>query len=620
LLDLTDTTVTLETLGDEEPDNDADTFIFTLAANDPWIKSFRSTFTLTDTMDEFIGIGPDEFGSTFPGIVFIGEDSIFTVGNDLLRLEGTVTATATDAQLQFTGTAAGESEVNIGGRVIIISGADPSPSWTLSGPLLTATKTKITVDDGDDTRRGEHLLAMRDTATLIGPSTGDALFSFDDNSSLTDPENFSSLTNDGNVFSIRRSLDPTTPTTLELGGPLLIANNSTFDIGGSIVSQSESAELEGNGTEALFQFNSSTFDIEHHFLRLDDTCGNCGNPGTPGAATVTLEGSLLFAENNTTLKVGTDSSRGGDLITIRDGSQLIMNTSKPVVELSGGTLTVGTDEGTTDTRNHLFFLEGVDPDGDGIGTRPIEGSADDAFSVGTENAELPIGTLLKATDGATITVKRDPGDMTAGGSPRGGTALRLDTALLEATLPIIELLRSSLLTDGGVVSMLDSKVISNSAFVALRDKSEITTIGRFALLDNSLITVKDALIDLKGGSIMKIGSSTNLQDLLRLTNGSIITVVDGPLIRVDGKDTLLEISRRLVNFGGTGGNKIVVKNSLCEGACVVKRGIQVLESGTGSISIDRNPIGNGALGSIDPSSTSAAIIQATDGGEVKIGL
>jgi len=298
-----------------------------------------------------------------------------------------------------------------------------------------------------------------------------------------------------------------------------------------------------------------------------------------------------------------------------------MNSAKPVVLLSGGTHTIGTaDTSANNTSNYMFRLRGRGSKTDGttgLGTdQPIKGNGADPALPGAEN---PIGTLLKATGGATIEVKIGASDTS------GGRAISLDKALYEATLPIIDLFSSgatqtTLTTAREAIRMDDSKAVS---------------LGPVIALDNGLITVKSgALIRLRRGSNWDITG-----DLLKLTNGSQITVVNGPLIRVgelassgDAKaKATLNVSGALVNFGGTGTNKIIVRNSLCAAACAVKSGIQVLESGPtatkGTITIGPNPIkGAGAIeprvvlgpGVVDVISNKAAIIQATSNGVVDI--
>lgn len=79
----------------------------------------------------------------------------------------------------------------------------------------------------------------------------------------------------------------------------------------------------------------------------------------------------------------------------------------------------------------------------------------------------------------------------------------------------------------------------------------------------------------------------------------------------------------LVNFGGSGNNKIIVNNTLCSGACATKGGsgvqaIQVKEGTAGSITIGSNPIKNSSLGTITYQGSNTALIQTGSSGKVNI--
>ncbi|MBI2229301.1 MAG: hypothetical protein HYU46_09390 [Deltaproteobacteria bacterium] len=99
-----------------------------------------------------------------------------------------------------------------------------------------------------------------------------------------------------------------------------------------------------------------------------------------------------------------------------------------------------------------------------------------------------------------------------------------------------------------------------------------------------------------------------------MANGSRINVFNGPLINVAGAGSVLDVSGALVNFGGTGGNKIIVNNSIAPTATL--SGLPVSATTGGSVSIGPNPVKNPGLGNI---SVTGSLIQATNNGQVKIG-
>ena len=301
-----------------------------------------------------------------------------------------------------------------------------------------------------------------------------------------------------------------------------------------------------------------------------------------------------FLHLRSTLNIGTDPAISADLLDIRDGGRLVMNSADPVVLLDGATITVGTADTTGhDSPNRLFNLQGVNTDpATGLGTdQPIIGNGIDPPSFA--GATKPIGVLLEATDGTTVAVQKGAGDTA------GGNALYLDTALLEASAPIIHLIGSatgqtSLKTDGSTMDLF---------------KSTVTALGPVVALDRGLITVQN-------GPLMRLTDGSNMivtGDLLSLINGSRINVLNGPLASVDGAGSRLSVSGALVNFGGTGGNSIVVNNNIVPTATL--SGLPVSATTGGSISIGPNPVKNPDKGSI---SVTGTLIQATNGGAVNI--
>jgi len=149
------------------------------------------------------------------------------------------------------------------------------------------------------------------------------------------------------------------------------------------------------------------------------------------------------------------------------------------------------------------------------------------------------------------------------------------------------------------------------------EQSKAMSLGPVIALDKGLITVTS-------GALIRLGSGSNWDvtgDLLNLTNGSKITVVNGPLIRVDGgaptgtspANSILNVSGALVNFGGTGGNQIVVNNSITPTATL--SGIPVKTSGGGSVTIGPNPVKNPTLGTI---SVTGSLIESKNNGQVNI--
>lgn len=177
--------------------------------------------------------------------------------------------------------------------------------------------------------------------------------------------------------------------------------------------------------------------------------------------------------------------------------------------------------------------------------------------------------------------------------------VRFDTALFEASAPILSVIG----TAPGQAS-----VTSGGATLDLF-KSTVTTLGPVVALDNGLINVQNGpVIRLANGSSMIVTG-----DLFNLINASRINVLNGPLASVDGVGSLLNVSGALANFGGTGGNQIVVNNNITPTATL--SGLPVSATTGGSITIGPNPVTNPALGNI---SVNGSLISATQGGSVNI--
>jgi hypothetical protein len=282
---------------------------------------------------------------------------------------------------------------------------------------------------------------------------------------------------------------------------------------------------------------------------------------------------LLFNEGGTVNLAGgsvleaVNSTLSFDFAVVQSdfGGQLLSTSAAPLIALNGGTLT---------SRGHLVMLSGNDLS-TGVERTPVRAS-----QIG--------GPLLEATNGATMNIT--------------GNALRLDTALLDATAPVIRLIGSpttdtSLTTGGSTMDLFRSSVTSNGPVVAL---------------DKGIINVRSGpLINLADGSRLIVAG-----DLLSLLNGSKINVFNGPLVRVSGTDSLLNVGGALVFFGGTGGNQIVVNNSIPPTA--IPGGIPVSTATGGSVTIGPNPVTNPGLGTITVS-PGGSVIQATGGGTVRVG-
>jgi FecR protein len=273
-------------------------------------------------------------------------------------------------------------------------------------------------------------------------------------------------------------------------------------------------------------------------------------------SSVSLAGPLLRATDaNLTVPVS--------LLSVLPGGRFSSSTDEPLVRITGGTHALGTDVA-------MFDLAG-------------RGTAIDVDSGRLLATDTPLrtgGSLFEA-DGATVTTQQ---------------ALRVDTALLEATAPLLHLRNGSVLT-------------SAADAITLSGTSRLTTGSTLVAVDASRLAVAmGALVNVAGGSVLGVTG-----DLLSLRNGSIVSLLNGPLLSVSG-GSLASIGGGLVAFGGSGGNLLSVSNSLCGGSCLLIGGIPValLNGATaGNVSIGAGAIQNPGLGSIKRASPSTALLSVS---------
>ena len=117
-------------------------------------------------------------------------------------------------------------------------------------------------------------------------------------------------------------------------------------------------------------------------------------------------------------------------------------------------------------------------------------------------------------------------------------------------------------------------------------------------------------------------------DFASLVNGSKLAVINGPLIFVDAKSNLT-VTGGLVNFGGTGGNQILVKNDIPitgNAGGVSNKLFPINVGGSSSITIGPNPVKGdpGGVGNVvsavskSGAPNTGVLIQAIGGSNVTI--
>jgi hypothetical protein len=181
-----------------------------------------------------------------------------------------------------------------------------------------------------------------------------------------------------------------------------------------------------------------------------------------------------------------------------------------------------------------------------------------------------------------------------------GSVLRVDTALLEATAPLLNLKSSTMLT--------------NDSALNLSFRANVSSLGPMIALNNSTLTVAaGALVNVGFGSLLAVRG-----DLVQLANGSTLNLFNGPLARVTGNSTLA-VSGGLVSFIG-GGNTLNLNNTLCAAfSCTNLGGLNVaLTGGASAANVSlTNPIQG--VGTANIGANAAAIVVSGAGSKVSVG-
>jgi hypothetical protein len=274
---------------------------------------------------------------------------------------------------------------------------------------------------------------------------------------------------------------------------------------------------------------------------------------------VRLAGPLLQATNS-------DLTVPFSLVSAIQGGSLVSTSTDPLVQLVGGTHSFGS------MRLPMFDVAGMNTATD----------AETGLTLGTDRPLQIAGPLL-ATSGATVNAYQ---------------AVRIDTALLEASAPLLSLRNGSHLT-------------STTDAVQLSYQAKVTSLGSLVRLDHSTLTIANgAALTVAGGSLLRVTG-----DLFSLTNGSTLQVLSGPLVSLS-RGSILSVNGSLIGFGGTGGNVVSVANSLCP--CATIGGIPVSLTGgalASNVSIT-GAIKNGNLGSLSLAPNAAVI--RVDGAATKV--
>jgi hypothetical protein len=336
-------------------------------------------------------------------------------------------------------------------------------------------------------------------------------------------------------------------TTMSLSGSFFRSTSERLDSSSDFLTI-QGFKITSSSSDPLLWFNGSTLTTPGQFVRMS-------------YSDVSTNGSFVRAEN---------------------GTQIIQTAAaEPFVSMQGGSLAA----------QSLFDLSG----------RASATAVDAAtgLTLGTDRplqpgAESPV---FDADGGASVRVV--------------GSAYRIDTALLEATAPLLNLQNGTTVTTGDhAVDLVGRSTVSipNDA------------VSMVTLRAAGLTVASGHLVNVAGGSVLNIAGN-----LVSLADGSTLNILNGLLLNVSGGSSAT-IGRSLVSFSGVG-NLLNVSNSIAPTALI--NGIPV-SGPVDSFRIDANAIAGAGSGTIringvaltpttPLSSLTGSLVAVQSGGTVKVG-
>jgi hypothetical protein len=538
------------------------------------------------TSDQLFVVTGAGSGATLAGPLLDATGTVFTLTGPLAEVSSAATLDASSASplaslsggslslgagTAFVVTSTGPS--TIGGSLLRTTGADltttgnfvtvsGSLTGTGSAPLLDLTGGAVSARTGLAVSSAGGRLVL--DGSVLGRTGGsftvtDDLLSITTGGRLTDTGTAALLAFTGGTVNIGNGggdqlfVVNGAGSQATLAGPLLSATASTLSFTGTaLVEVSAGATLTDTAGARLVSLSGGTLAL--------GSAANAFLLNTSGTAT--LAGGLLDA-------AGTDITAAGDFVRALGGGRLVvLGSTSPLLSLTGGTHQFG-------AAANIYRLSGT-----ATAVDPVSG-----LTLGTEEPIRAAGSLFEAV-GATATTQR---------------AVRLDTALLQASAPLL-----SLRASGGIPSQLTTTANA----IDLTTRARLNATAPVVALDGSRLTVAGgALVNVANGSYLGVTGH-----LLSVANGSQLTVANGALLFAAG-GSVVNISGALLSFGGAG-STVTVSNALCP--CTVIGGIPVRLSGgalAANVSIT-NAIQNAAGNTVSIGGGAAAI--RVDGATTKL--
>jgi YVTN family beta-propeller protein len=368
------------------------------------------------------------------------------------------------------------------------------------------------------------------------------------------------------------------------GNPLVDSTHSTFnvgnsastgafrhfflvrDLGGSTGSIAASAAIQGPLLDSL----GDIFNVSAGFVEV-----NAGTSASRVFLTRTVNTAYLLDFSNSTVNLGTainaTSAGTGNLFEVNSHTGMSLN--GPLANVVGGGAT------TAWNVDRLVYVDcgSGSPCSAGAGNPGLDtgGSASAAinFSSGFTGTHVVQQEMFRLTGFATTSELdsdavgnlvgtdqplRHSGTFFAGAGTSMSTnkVMRLDTALLEASAPILHLTASSTIT-----SASHALELVNAAKLT----ASLSGDALFKLNASNLTITNGSLVSLGGSSFMSV-----IGNLLSLFNGSAASITNGGLVSVSGTSVFRLTGGSLVAFlGGTGTSTVNVTGTSGAGGTIV---------------------------------------------------
>jgi hypothetical protein len=398
-------------------------------------------------------------------------------------------------------------------------------SANVTGGLLRAT-------DGSTVTMSSPAVNVSPGVTLT--ASGTPLLQLDDAQLVSGNANFG-----GGLLGVNGDASARATATIS-GGLLTAANGSAITTRGNAINVSR-GDLTLGPTAALQLFDSSLSVLEGQLLSVSNggTLSSSGEILRAERSQVTTAFGGIFVGGATWNASGAPVLRATDS-TVTIGDRLInaqgngaLTTALPSTPAAAYALVAldFSNAGKLTTGQHAIDVLGAatenftDPD---FGVIP---------SLGTDRPLHHQGGRAMLD----ITAARTDPTVNTFDVEVSGNAVRVDTALMEATAPFVTMLRSSMKTSGDAVNIFQKARVVAGIDVLRLDQSRL---------------------DIVNGNLMNVagGSLVRMNNLLTVANGSRVNILNGTLLTVSG-NSFVSMTGCLVCFAGNG-SVVTVSNGI----------------------------------------------------------